>query len=142
MWASACLVLIPAMFVGENTLVPALARATGIHVSARFTGGEVISAEERPGYKTLIHRPVFDGLFGKRSTGFIQVDFVRTAAFPPEFEQAVSYDENGTHSFTIKIKTAGGAPRAEISSKDSKVIGLGMLADGASKLLLRVNIRR
>ena len=139
-WAALCAVLVPAAFMNEDRLAAALVRASGIHVAARYSGGEIVSTEDKGSYKVSVHRPVFDGLFGGRSSGFIQVDFVETGRFPAEIRQAVAYGEGVPGAFEIVLATA--VPRAGIVSKDPRVLGAGMLGAEAGKITLRVSLKR
>ena len=139
-WALLCIVLVPAVFMSDDKLAHVLVRATGIHISARYSGGEIAQTLEKDAYKVIIHRPVFDGLFRKRSAGFIQADFVQTTFFPPEIKQSVSYNEDGPHSFEITLTTA--TPYAEILSTDPHVLGVDMLATDGGKIMLRVKLKR
>ena len=68
---------------GMTTSAARLASATGITVSPRFSGGEVIRSVDHGTYKTVIHRPVFDGLIGERRDGFIQIEWHPVTALPP-----------------------------------------------------------
>jgi len=56
-WACACLVVVLVMFTGSDYLSDKLASATGITVSPRYSGGEVIRSIDHGTYKTILHRP-------------------------------------------------------------------------------------
>ena len=62
-----------ATFLGNNFFSYKFASATGIKVSPRYTGGEIVKVVDHGTYRTIIHRPVYDGLTGEREEGFIQI---------------------------------------------------------------------
>jgi hypothetical protein len=126
--------------MGNEELAYMLVRVTGIHLSARCSGGRIIQTWEKDSYKVFVHRPVFDGIFQKRSTGFIQVDFVQTTLFPPKIIEKVSYNRSVPRSFEIRVTTA--PPHAEIISADPHMLGLSTLAIDAGKIMLRVKLKR
>lgn len=97
-----------AMFVSMHMLAGGLVNSTGLHVSPWLTGGEVIRTIDHGAYKTMVHRPVCDGLFGERSKGFIQVDWTPQAKLPARIDEAIDVDGDGTEEFTILLETANG----------------------------------
>lgn len=139
-WAVLCIILVLWGFMGWEKIARALVRATGLSVSPVYSGGEIVLAEDRAGYKTFIHRPVFDGLLKKRRTGFIQVDFVQTTSFPLEIRQSVSYDEDGPRSFGIILTT--NPLHAGIVSAGPQVHDVNRLAAEGGKIMLRVRLTR
>jgi hypothetical protein len=105
-WAALCLVIVLATFVGLGFWAKTLATETGIHVSPRFTGGEIRTAIDHGAYRTLLHRPVFDGLVGERRDGFVQIDWVprEKNALPPALEEAFDIDGDGSADCSVRLE--------------------------------------
>lgn len=108
--AVAALFIVLATFLGNHYFSYKLASATGVKVSPRFTGGEIVKTIEHDTYKTFIHRPVFDGLIGEREEGFIQIDWESRGMFPPVIQETVDFDGNNRPDFLIALNTATGEP--------------------------------
>jgi hypothetical protein len=107
-WAAAALPLLLVMFFGLGKWPALLVGATGLHVTPRYTGGPTVSILARDGFTVHLHRPVFDGLVGKRSEGFVQVDVVATsgAQLPPIVEESLTPEGNPAMAFTLRLDTA------------------------------------
>jgi len=103
-----------ATFLGNNYFSRMLVSAAGIKVSPRYTGGEVMKVIEHGAYRTIMHRPVFDGLIGDREKGFIQIKWEATAALPPVISEPVDYDGDNSIDFVITLDTDTG---------EAKIIG-------------------
>lgn len=75
-------------------------------ISARFTGGEVVSSVKHGAYTASIHRPVFDGAVGeRRPDGFIQVAWGPLAALPPVLKEELALPWGGSTVVTVKTAT-------------------------------------
>ena len=61
--------IVLATFLGNNYFSNKFALATGITVSPRYTGGEIVKVVDHGTYRTIIHRPVYDGLLGREKKG-------------------------------------------------------------------------
>ena len=59
-------------------------------------------------YRTIIHRPVYDGLMGERREGFIQIKWQSTAGLPPMIRETVDYDGYDKADFLVTLDTATG----------------------------------
>lgn len=64
-WALTAVPLILATFMGMNFWAEKLVAYTGLKVSPWCTGGELTFTGKNKQHKTLINRPVFDGLIGQ-----------------------------------------------------------------------------
>ncbi len=101
----AAIIIVFVTFAGNDRLALAFARFTGITVSPRYTGGEVIKTVDHGTYRTLIHRPVFDGLFSERSTGFIQVNWKGKGPYPTIVEERLDIDGDGAADVLLRFDT-------------------------------------
>jgi len=120
--AAAAFIVVIVTFVGNDALSRIFARATGITVSPRYSGGEVIKTIDHDTYKSLIHRPVFDGLFSDRADGFIQVTWYGQPPWPRKIEEAVDCDSDGTVDFTVTLDTQN--LTADLSMRNPSVTGI------------------
>ena len=136
-WAVITIFIVLATFLGNSYFSKKLAGATGVTVSPWFAGGEVAQVVEHGAYRTSVHRPVFDGLTGERSDGFLQVDWKPAAGLPPLITESVALP-NGER-ISIRLDTATGT--ATVASNGTTLLGLERaykLRDGwAVRLLLR-----
>ena len=53
----------------------------------------------------FVHRPVFDGLLGDRSDGFVQIDWRPAAKLPPMLQEKIDVDGDGREDFLIVLDT-------------------------------------
>lgn len=120
--AAAALAVVLVTFIWQDRLSLVFARATGIKVSARYTGGEVVRTIGHGSYRTLIHRPVFDGLFSERSEGFIQVNWDGAPPWPAVLEEAVDYDGDNALDLVVTFDTK--TLEAGLSRKSPYVTGI------------------
>ncbi len=104
--AAAALAVVLVTFIGSNRLSLILVRATGITVSARYTGGEVVKTIDHGTYRTLIHRPVFDGLIGERRDGFIQINWDGAPPWPAVLNETVDHDGDSVVDLMVAFDTA------------------------------------
>jgi len=101
-------VIVLATFMGNEYFSYRFASATGIKVSPRYTGGEVMKVVEHGTYRTIIHRPVYDGLLGEREDGFIQIKWESLAGLPPLIRETVDYDGDDKADFLVTLDSATG----------------------------------
>jgi hypothetical protein len=131
--------VVPATFLGQKYFSSKLVSATGIKVSPRFTGGEVIKTIDHKTYTTLIHRPVFDGLMGERKDGFIQIIWEGQNGWPQVIEEKIDYNGDNVEDFSIGIETKTGNGRLTVYN--ASVVGIGqtyVLKSGyAARILLK-----
>jgi hypothetical protein len=111
-WAVAAVFIVLATFLGNAYFSRELASATGVTVSARITGGEVVQVSDHGPYKVLVHRPVFDGLLGDRSTGFIQINWEGAGGLPPVVEERVELGGKRPVRLLVRLDTRAGEAAA------------------------------
>lgn len=111
-----------ATFMGMNFFSHQLVERTGITVSPWSTGGEVLKTIDHGQYRTLLHRPVFDGLFTEKSEGFIQIDWEPGDSLPATIWEDVDYDGDGTTDFQVIYHTQSNT--AQLTSYNPAVSSL------------------
>ena len=139
-WAGACLVVVLVMFAGSEYLSGKLASATGITVSPRYSGGEVIRSIDHGTYKTILHRPVFDGLIGERRDGFIQIEWQPVTALPLLIEDAVDFTGDGKEDFSFRLDTAAGS--GAITPRNPSVVALEWVVKVNQGWVARIQLRK
>jgi hypothetical protein len=107
-WAVLACIIAIGTFLGNKSFSQGLASATGIRVSPWYSGGEIIKTTEHGAYRTSLHRPVFDGLIGQRSEGFVQIDWDPAAGLPPEIKESIDYDGDGKEDLIITLNSTTG----------------------------------
>ncbi|MBP2645116.1 MAG: hypothetical protein H6Q75_556 [Firmicutes bacterium] len=129
-----------ATLMGGNFFAAKLANTTGIKVSPWYTGGEVVKVIDHGGYRTLIHRPVFDALFGQTQEGFVQIDWQPLAALPETMEEDIDCFNSGNAACHIRLDTK--TPTAQVTVYNPQVIGLEKSYKLKDGLAVRVLLRR
>jgi hypothetical protein len=140
-WAALCLVIILATFIGLGSWAQGLASVTGVQVSPWFSGGEVVRTIDHDSYKTLVHRPVFDGLFSERAQGFVQVDWVAAPhrSLPAELRERFDVDGDGKPDAAVSVETASSTTRLE--TLQPWVLGADELIVAEQDRILRIRLR-
>jgi hypothetical protein len=140
-WAALCIVVVLATFLGLGFWERALATGTGIHISPRFSGGEVRQVIEHDTYQTKLHRLVFDGLVGERASGFVQIDWVprENQSLPALIEE--EFDINGDGLIEIGVRVDMVSGQAELLRQPPWVLGVDQLIAADSERILRVQLR-
>ncbi len=108
LWAVFALFVVLATFLANDSLSARFALSTGLVVSPRYTGGDVAKTVDHGTYKTLVHRPVFDGLIAERKEGFIQINWEATADTPPVIREGIDFNGDGKDDFLITVDTQTG----------------------------------
>jgi len=119
-WATLTLAIVLATFLGNSYFSQRLVAATGVSVSPWFSGGEIANVIEHGAYRTYVYRPVFDGLFGERSEGFIQIDWKPAATLPGVITESIALA--GGEPLSIRLDTQTGI--ANLASQGAGVLGL------------------
>jgi len=138
-WAIICFAVVPVLFMGHGYFTARLASATGVTVSPWYTGGEVLRTVDHGTYKTIIHRPVFDGLIGKREDGFIQVEWMPLAEIPPVINEKIDYNGDGREDFTFKLDTQAGT--GTLTAHSPSVIAVTLLTKVKNGWLVRIQLQ-
>ena len=142
-WAALTLPLLLAAFIQMPLWGRLLATSTGVKISPRFSGGEILRTLEHDGYETRVHRPVFDGLFCDRSRGFVQVDWMprgpRTQ-LPAQIDETIDYDGNGQPDFRVQLDIRGRS--ATVAPLSTNVLGLERSYHLAKGEIVRVLLRK
>src|SRR5512133_1753249 len=112
-WASICLILIPVTFIKNDALAEKLARLPFMKIHPRYSGGAERIAYIDSGLHISVYEPVYSGITGKGSDGFVQVKFAGTANMPATINQAIDYDLDGESDFRVSIITATGVTTLE-----------------------------
>jgi hypothetical protein len=94
-------------FLGLDYLAEPFITATGLTVSANFTGGEVVQTVDHGAYQAAVHRPVFDALIGERKEGFVQIDWAPLDALPALVEEEIDVDGDGKADMRLQVDPAG-----------------------------------
>ena len=135
-WAFLMVPLVLAAFVGMPVWTRTLVATTGLEVSPRFTGGKVVREIDHGTYRTQVHRPVFDGLWGERSLGFAQIDWTCEGALPPRIDEEI---ELGQRRVRVGLDTA--ARTAEVTGPAETVLGLAGVYGIHHGLAVRIRLR-
>jgi hypothetical protein len=112
-WAAACFILIPVTFIKNDVLAEKLARLPFMKIHPKYSGGEERIAYINNGLHISVFEPVYSGIKGKGSDGFVQVKFAGTNKIPGTINETIDYDLNGDPDFKVSINTADGITSLE-----------------------------
>lgn len=104
-WAASGIPVMLVLIFGANFWMDLLFLKPGVVYSERISGGEVQAVADHQSYKTLIHKPVFEGFFGDTKDGFIQIDWKTENSFPDIITESVDYDNDGRKEFKLELDT-------------------------------------
>ena len=133
--------IVLAAIFGMPFFASQLVGITGLHVHPRYTGGEVAQTIDHERYQTLVHRPIFDGLIGQRSTGFVQIRWQpKEANLPEAIDEPVDFDADGKADFRVQLNTRTDAVALEPLSHH--ILSTGKIIKVENARILRVYLRR
>ncbi len=139
-WAFLAAPLVLATFMGMDSLAGKLVAVTGLHVHPIYTGGAIAQTIDHGSYQTVIHEPVFDGLIGRRSHGFVQIEWQPKEADLPEWiEEPIDFDADGISEFEIRFGTK--TTDASVKPLDPCVLSLGEVLTVGNARMVRVNLK-
>jgi len=101
LWAFAGLIVIIVMFPALNGLSASVSRLPFMKIHPRYTGGEAAYQLVEKSCTLNIRKPVFDGFFGDRKTGFVQLDWLGT--LPEVINDTIDYNKDGVKDFSVII---------------------------------------
>lgn len=139
-WAAACFILIPVTFINIDVLAEKLARLPFMKIHPKYSGGDERIAYIKNGLHVTVFEPVYSGIKGKGSDGFVQVKFAGTNDLPATINEAIDYDLNGDPDFKVSVYTADGATTLE--KLNSHVKSIQVSSKVKDYWLIRVNVAR
>ena len=139
-WAIACVVAVLATFIGNTYFSHKFASATGITVSPRFSGGEIVRSIDHGAYRTVIRRPVYDGLIGERKNGFIQIEWQSLTVLPAVIEDGIDFTGDGKEDFSFRLDTIAGS--GKLTPHDPSVIAVQTLVKVNQGWVVRIQLRK
>lgn len=138
-WASLATLVVIATFIGNSYFSKQLAGLTGVVISPWYSGGDIIKTIDHKDYRTVIHKPVFECLFGERKTGFIQIDWEPLADLPGKIDEEISFNETGKADFRIRLKPEN--KNASLTIYNENVIPHMKIFRLKDKFTIRVTLR-
>ena len=140
-WAAAALPIVLATFFYGDFFAKKLVASTGLKVSPIYTGGETAKTIKHEGYVTMIHRPVFDGLFCERKNGFVQINWkAEGEKLPESIDEEIDFDSDGKIDFKIKLNTA--TNNCQMESYNSEAVSCGKVLDLKNERLVRISLKK
>jgi hypothetical protein len=140
LWAAACFILIPITFIKNDALAEHMARLPFMKIHPKYSGGEERITYEKEGLHISVFEPVYSGINGKGSDGFVQVKFAGISKMPATINEAIDYDQNGEPDFRVSINTTDGTTNLE--KLNNRVQSIGVSSKVKDYWLIRVNVAR
>jgi hypothetical protein len=100
-WAFFCLILIIILFPGLNSFSLSVSKLPFMKINPRYTGGDIAYSLTSESCTLDIRKPVFNGLFKERKSGFIQLDW--RGNIPQKINDTIDYDNDGNMDFCILV---------------------------------------
>jgi hypothetical protein len=100
-WAFTCLILILILFPGLNSFSGSVSKLPFMKLNPRYTGGEVANQIIMESCTLDIRKPVFNGFFKERESGFVQLDW--RGKLPETIKDSIDYDRDGKKDFYLFI---------------------------------------
>jgi hypothetical protein len=100
-WAFAGLIVIIVLFPGLNSLSGSVSRLPFMKIHPRYTGGEVAYQVVEKCCTLNIRKPVFNGFFSDRKSGFVQLDW--HGSLPEIINDTIDYDKDGVTDFSVMV---------------------------------------
>lgn len=137
-WAFICLILIIVLFPGLNSFSSSLARLPFMKINPNYTGGEVAQSLVMDNCTIDIRRPVFDGLFGERQKGFVQIDW--RGEIPAEIIDTIDFDFDNNKDFVISINSK--SSETILLPSNNKIRDVGISTPTSYGWAVRVNLEK
>lgn len=137
-WAFLCLVLIIILFPGLNTLSSSFAKLSFMKINPNYTGGEIVQKAVMENCTLDIRKPVFDGLFGEKKNGFVQIDW--RGNIKEEILDTIDYDFDKKQDFIIHVNVENS--KTDLQPLNDKVMSLNVSTPTSYGWAVRVNLKK
>jgi hypothetical protein len=135
-WAFICLIIIIVLFPGLGSLSSSFAKLPFMKINPNYTGGETAKSLIMDNCTIDIRTPVFDGLFGERQKGFVQIDW--RGNIPEEINDTIDYNSDTSNDFAIHINSKNS--ETELEAFNDKVRNVEISTPTSYGWAVRVNL--
>jgi len=136
-WAFTGLILIIIFFPLYNTFSSSVAKLPFMKINPNYTGGEIAQKTVMESCTLDIRKPVFDGLFGEKKNGFVQIDW--RGNLKEEIADTIDYDFDNIMDFIIHIDVKNS--KTDLRPLNNKVKGVNVSTSTSYGWAVRVNIK-
>ncbi len=138
LWAIACFLLIPVTFIKNDTLAVHLSKLPFMKIHPKYSGGKENRSYLRNGLHITVNKPVYAGLRGRNSDGFVQVRFIGIPELPSSIDETIDYDFDDQPDFKVSINTMDGT--TELKKLSSGVKSLAISSKVKNDWVIRIKI--
>jgi hypothetical protein len=85
-----------------------------LKIAPWFSGGETAFVIDRGGYQIKVYHPVYPGLMGEGSKGFVQLVWQPRSALPSQVQDAIDLNRDGTVDCEITFSNPSGETPAPV----------------------------
>jgi hypothetical protein len=135
-WAFTGLILIIILFPALTGLSVSFSKLPFMKLNPRYTGGEVVTRNVESACTLEIRKPVFNGFFTERKSGFVQIDWRGT--LPEIINDSIDYDNDGRKDFYISIDRKGS--KSNLVALKSNVRNVSISTPTSYGWAVRVNL--
>jgi hypothetical protein len=137
-WAFICLILIIILFPGLNNFSVSMAKLPFMKINPNYTGGEIAKQYVTENCTLVIRKPVFEGLFRERATGFVQIDW--RGKIPDEFVDTIDYNLDKSPDFSIRINRDSST--TVLNAINTKVKDVSISTPTSYGWAVRINLKK
>jgi hypothetical protein len=137
-WAFICLILILVLFPGLNSFSGSVSKLPFMKLNPRYTGGEVANQMITEGCTLDIRKPVFNGFFKERESGFVQLDW--RGNVPETIKDSIDYDNDGKKDFYLFVNRK--ESKTILNPFNSKVKSVGLSTPTSYGWAVRVELHK
>jgi hypothetical protein len=135
-WAFIGLILIIILFPGLNSFSISVSKLPFMKINPRYTGGEIATQYISENCTLDIRKPVFNGFFNERNSGFVQADWHGT--IPDLIKDTIDYDNDGNKDFYIIVTRK--EHKTDLESFNPQVKGVVISTPTSSGWSVRVKL--
>lgn len=104
-WAIMIIPIALTIIFSSPVIYSILFGAEGVKITNRISGGKIMHVINKKNYSIYLHKPVFDGFFYERKSGFVQIDFISQTILPKKIEEVIDYNLDKKPDFYFSIDT-------------------------------------
>jgi hypothetical protein len=139
LWAIVCLLIIPVCFIKNDTFANEMAKLPFMKLHPVYSGGDQAKIITDPELVTTIYKPVFESLFGKSKTGFVQLKFSSPSdTLPLIIKRDIDYNSDNAVDFGIEINTQTGDTK--LTPVNTLVRNINISSKVKKNWVVRVNV--
>jgi hypothetical protein len=137
-WAFAGLIIMIIFFPMLNSLSASVSRLPFMKINPRYSGGDVAYTIVESKCTLDVRKPVFNGLFRERNSGFVQIDWRGTV--PDRINDTIDFDRDGRKDFCILIDRK--SSKTDLKPLNSDIENVSISTQTSYGWAVRIGLRK